>query len=315
MRIVVAPTITGSSDATTLRKTTSESRNNSGNASSSARARSSWICSETWVNASCPPPAATPGSRSTRSCSCSASASASASVAERGEQVGRAAVPGHDRAGDGGDAGVLRARRLPDRSGPARRTARARPCPATRTARPRSRRCRGPGPTRTRGPRSRRRSPAARRPGRRRRRRRSRTRRPARGRGGGGGRRGARARRTPDQSLWNNSSQAAMTGFSSAIAPRSSAVTMFRCIPVEKKPPHLLRGLPGQPRDLRDHLGVLAPDVVSDLRIGHRDVALHEHQQRVPVGQELVRVRLAHRVEPVGRLGDRLPRPRAGTCR
>ena len=67
VRIVVAPTITGSRAATTLRKTTSESRNSSGNASSSARARSSCTCSDTCVKASWPPPAVTPGSRSTRS--------------------------------------------------------------------------------------------------------------------------------------------------------------------------------------------------------------------------------------------------------
>ena len=78
VRIVVAPTATGSSAATTLRKTTSESRNSSGKASISARARSCSICSLTWANARSPPPAVTPGSRSTRSFRRSAVASSSA---------------------------------------------------------------------------------------------------------------------------------------------------------------------------------------------------------------------------------------------
>ena len=76
-RIVVAPTATGSSAATTLRKTTSDSRNSSGKASISARARSCSICSLTCMKASRPPPAVTPGSRSTRSFSRSAAASSS----------------------------------------------------------------------------------------------------------------------------------------------------------------------------------------------------------------------------------------------
>ena len=78
--IVVPPTSTGSSAATTLRKTTSESRKSSGKASISARARSCSTCSPTWVKASWPPPAVTPGSRSTRAWSSSASASSSAPV-------------------------------------------------------------------------------------------------------------------------------------------------------------------------------------------------------------------------------------------
>ena len=68
-RIVVPPTITGSSAATALRNTTSESRKSSGKASISAFVRSACTCSETWAKASWPPPAVTPGSRSTRSCS------------------------------------------------------------------------------------------------------------------------------------------------------------------------------------------------------------------------------------------------------
>jgi hypothetical protein len=59
--IATPPTRTGSSAATRLRKKTKESRNRSGKASISARARSSDTCSFTWRSATSPPPSVTPG--------------------------------------------------------------------------------------------------------------------------------------------------------------------------------------------------------------------------------------------------------------
>ena len=112
-RIAVAPTATGSSAATTLRKTTSDSRNSSGKASSSARARSCSICSLTCMKASRPPPAVTPGLALDALLQPLGGGVLVHAGAEGGEQVGRAAVAGDElgrlAAADGdhlGDVGV-----------------------------------------------------------------------------------------------------------------------------------------------------------------------------------------------------------------
>ena len=64
--IVAPPTASGSSAATTLRNTNSDSRKRIGKASSSARAMSSDTCSPTWSRAMSLPPSVTPGMRSSR---------------------------------------------------------------------------------------------------------------------------------------------------------------------------------------------------------------------------------------------------------
>ena len=66
--IVAPPTASGSSAATTLRNTNSDSRKRIGKASSSARAMSSETWAPTWSRAMSLPPTLTPGMRSSRGC-------------------------------------------------------------------------------------------------------------------------------------------------------------------------------------------------------------------------------------------------------
>ena len=89
---------------------------------------------------------------------------------------------------------------------------------------------------------------------------------------------------------------AAAIGFSSAIASRSSAVTMLSSMPVAKNDQTSSGDAPDSRATSATTLAVLAADVLLDLRVGDRGVALHQHQQGVAVGQQLVDVRLAHRV-------------------
>ena len=83
---VVMPTASGISAAIRPRKTHSDSRKRIGNASSSARARSSWTWVPTSSWATSPPPTVTPGWRSSRCCrstAASASSTPSRKVAVR----------------------------------------------------------------------------------------------------------------------------------------------------------------------------------------------------------------------------------------
>ena len=99
------------------------------------------------------------------------------------------------------------------------------------------------------------------------------------------------------------SCQAATTGLSPAIAPRSIAVTMFRCIPWRRS----ARSRRAARRTARDTTLMTSPylraHVVADLRVRDRDVALHQHEQRVPVGQQLGR-RMPRPSRPASRPGS-----------
>ncbi len=203
------PIISGSSEATRLRKKSSESRKRSGKASSSAIRRSFSTCSLTCFWATAKPPTRTPGWAE----SCLAIAAAGvlhrlvAGRLQGDREVGRFAVARDEGGGVGvvvaGDRGDVRPRappgaraRAPGPGSTARRPARSRPrrSPPARAAR-RARAVRAPARSRSPG-RRRRRGPGGSRPSRRARRRggrsRSRRARP----GGRGGRRGGRARRT-----------------------------------------------------------------------------------------------------------------------
>ena len=77
---VVAPTASGISAATRLRKTSSENSSRIGAASISARWRSASTWSPTWLKPRTAPPTVTPGSLATRAASASAASSSSAAV-------------------------------------------------------------------------------------------------------------------------------------------------------------------------------------------------------------------------------------------
>ena len=120
--IVAAPTASGSSAATRLRKTKNESRKRIGNASSSARAMSSETCSPTCSWASSPPPSG--HARHAREPLLHASSAPLTSSAERPDHVGGAAVLRHQRA----VAAALVARRRSRSPGPRTPARPARAC-------------------------------------------------------------------------------------------------------------------------------------------------------------------------------------------